>query len=67
MKKYLEKNQSGRMPLPRNGTDFWAHHKYSIMARGYQYYKEVQYFMKDRKNNPIQQDNDLIILSLIHI
>jgi hypothetical protein len=59
-KKYLEKNQSGRIPLPGKGTEFWAQHKYSIMARGYQYYKEVQSFMKNSPNLPIQQAGDLI-------
>ncbi|MDD4363927.1 MAG: DUF1722 domain-containing protein [Atribacterota bacterium] len=59
--KYLGKKQSGRIPLPGKGTDFWAHHKYSVMARGYQYYKEVQSFMKGRANKPIQKDNELIL------
>lgn len=58
--KYLEKGQKGRIPLPRNGTEFWAHHKYSVMARGYQYYKEVQQFMKNRQNFSIAMENDLI-------
>ena len=33
--------EQGRMPLPKRGYDFWAHHKYSVMARGYEEYKEV--------------------------
>ena len=60
-KRYLTKGQQGRIPLPKNGTDFWAHHKYSVMARGYQYYKDIQSFMKNRQNLPIVQENDLII------
>jgi len=60
-KKYLEKDQEGRIPLPRNGTEFWSHHKYSVMARGYQYYKNIQGFMKNRQNLPIQQEGDLIL------
>ena len=59
-RKYSEKGQKGRIPLPVKGTDFWAHHKYSVMARGYHYYKEVQQFMKNRQNLPIEQENDLI-------
>lgn len=59
-KKYLEKGQKGRIPLPRNGTEFWSHHKYSVMSRGYQYYKDVQRCMKNRKNLPIEKENDLI-------
>ena len=59
-KKYTQKNQIGRIPLPVNGSEFWAHHKYSIMGRGYQYYKELQQFLKNRKNYPIGQEHDLI-------
>ena len=58
--RYSEKKQTGRIPLPVRGTDFWAHHKYSVMARGYQYYHEVQKFMKSRPSLSIGQENDLI-------
>ncbi len=60
-RKYSNNGQSGRIPLPKNGTEFWAHHKYSIMARGYQYYKETQNFMKNKKNLPIEQEGDFIL------
>lgn len=60
MKKYSERKEFGRIPLPIRGTDFWSHHKYSVMARGYQYYKAVQEFMKNRKDSLVQIDNDLI-------
>jgi len=59
-RKYSNNGQSGRIPLPKNGTEFWAHHKYSIMVRGYQYYKEVQKYIRDRHVYPIQQENVLI-------
>ncbi len=59
-KKYASKDQKGRIPFPANGTEFWAHHKYSVMARGYQYYKEVQQFMKGRQNLPVVRENCLI-------
>lgn len=59
-KKYLEKQTLGRIPLPRVGTEFWAHHKYSIMARGYQYYKEIQRFVKNRLAILIVEENELI-------
>lgn len=58
--KYQAKGQRGRIPIPFYGTEFWAHHKYSIMARGYQYYKEVQSFINNRPNIPINKDNSLI-------
>jgi len=60
-RKYSNNGQAGRIPLPKNGTEFWAHHKYSIMTRGYQYYKEIQSFMKDKKSLPIQQEGELIL------
>ena len=60
-RKYSNNGQSGRITLPKNGTEFWAHHKYSIMTRGYQYYKEIQSFMKDKKSLPIEQEGKLIL------
>jgi len=36
--KYLE---SGRIPLPKNAQDFWAQHKYSVMARDITAYKNI--------------------------
>ncbi len=33
--------ESGRIPLPNRASEFWAHHKYSIMARGYEKYRQV--------------------------
>lgn len=59
-KKYAANVQKGRIPLPANGTEFWAHHKYSVMARGYQYYKEIQQLMKDRQNLPVVREHCLI-------
>lgn len=59
-KKYAQKNQRGRIPLPETGSEFWSHHKYSVMGRGYQYYRDIQQFMKSQKNNSIGQEHDLI-------
>lgn len=50
--------EKGRIPLPARGSEFWAHHKYSVMARGYNYYKEIQGFRKI--DLPITQAEDLI-------
>ena len=36
--KYLE---PGRIPLPKNAQDFWAQHKYSVMARDIAAYKNI--------------------------
>ncbi len=38
-RKYEHKNQ-GRLPLPGNIQDLWARHKYSVMARDYNRYKQ---------------------------
>ena len=35
---YLE---AGRIPLPKNAQDFWAQHKYSVMARDIAAYKSI--------------------------
>lgn len=59
-----EKNRSrssiGRIPLPVRGSDYWAHHKYSVMARGYNYYREVQSFMGKKEDLPVSREHDLI-------
>jgi len=41
-RKYCQKNSRGRIPLPKNIYEYWAHHKYSVMARGYNHYREIQ-------------------------
>jgi len=66
-KKYIQKNQRGRIPLPSTGSEFWSHHKYSVMSRGYQYYLDIQQFMKNRKDRPIGQEHDLIRITQVHM
>jgi len=39
-KKYIHL-ESGRIPLPKNAQIFWAHHKYSVMARDITAYKNI--------------------------
>ena len=39
-KKYQGKDE-GRIPLPRNSQQLWAQHKYSVMARSVQIYREI--------------------------
>lgn len=39
VEKYTQKNQQGRIPLPRINSEFWAHHHYSVLARGVEGYK----------------------------
>lgn len=45
--KYLQRQQEGRIPLPKNIFKFWAHHKYSVMARGYNCYKDIQLLLNE--------------------
>jgi len=59
-KKYLEREQAGRIPLPKNGYEFWAHHKYSVMARGYNHYKEIQAYFRNRDSCPLEESGVLI-------
>ena len=66
-KKYNQKNQRGRIPLPGTGSEFWSHHKYSVMSRGYQYYRDIQQFMKNRKDRPIGEEHDLIRMIQIYM
>lgn len=33
--------EAGRIPLPKNAQYFWAHHKYSVMARDIGAYKKI--------------------------
>lgn len=38
--KYSDK-EPGRIPLPKNAQQLWAHHKYSVLARDTQQYKKI--------------------------
>jgi hypothetical protein len=39
-RKYADK-ESGRIPLPRNVQELWAQHKYSVMARDPERYRQI--------------------------
>jgi Pyrimidine dimer DNA glycosylase/Protein of unknown function (DUF1722) len=41
LKKKYEYLEPGRIPLPINAQDFWAQHKYSVMARDIATYKNI--------------------------
>lgn len=36
-----EGKEGGRIPLPRNATELWAQHKYSVLARDPEIYREI--------------------------
>jgi len=65
--KYTTLPVQGRIPLPTVGSEFWSHHKYSVMARGYRYYKEIQSFMRQKKDCPIFREDEFLmeILTLL--
>jgi uncharacterized protein YbgA (DUF1722 family) len=67
--KYMAKGQQGRIPLPENSSRFWAHHKYSVMARNYRYYKEMQAALKDSRDLPVTDGNIFIdrVLALMEL
>jgi hypothetical protein len=46
--KYKDK-EPGRIPLPRNAQQLWAHHKYSVMARDNAEYKRIGRRVASRK------------------
>ncbi len=57
--KNREKERAGRIPLPKNGYEYWAHHKYSVMARGYNYYKDIQAYLRPIDNCPLRESGEL--------
>lgn len=58
--KYRGSPNPTRIPLPLRGSDFWAYHKYSVMARGYRFYKEIQSCLKQKKPLPIKEERGFI-------
>lgn len=68
-RKYLAKNQQGRIPLPKNGFELWANYKYSVMSRGYNYYKEIQGLLRGQYRCPLEEaghlfDQIIVIMDL---
>jgi len=59
-RKNRDNARAGRIPLPKNGFEFWAHHKYSVMARGYNHYREVQAYLRPLERCPLEEAGELI-------
>ncbi len=59
--KYAAARREGRIPLPRYSSQFWAHHKYAVMGRGYNFYREIQAYMGRGKDLPIGQNEGLVL------
>lgn len=66
--KYAPTDRVGRIPLPKRGSHFWAHHKYAVMSRGYDYYKEIQAYMGNKADGLIEEEGALVsrVLEIIH-
>lgn len=47
--KYQDKEE-GRIPLPKSAQEFWAQHKYSVMARSVKLYEEFGKSAADRRS-----------------
>jgi len=43
--------ESGRIPLPGNAQDYWAQHKYSVMARDISAYKNIGKWVTSRSGS----------------
>lgn len=58
--KYAAKARAGRIPLPQRGSQFWAHHKYGVMSRGYNCYQKIQAMLRAKKDCPMELENELV-------
>jgi len=59
--KYIDKVQ-GRIPLPRNTQELWAAHKYSIMARNYNTYKNYGHTIARNEITFVQLSMELALI-----
>jgi hypothetical protein len=46
----------GRIPLPRNGQQLWAHHKYSVMARSLSDYHAIGRLVANKRTSASMPD-----------
>ena len=58
-KKYIDKSH-GRILLPTTICDLWANHKYSVMARDYNTYKEFGRLVADKKMGCDELSRELV-------
>ena len=62
--KYLE---SGRITLPINTQDFWAHHKYSVMARDIAAYKDIGKWVTSKSGSKDMRNVAIELTSILRI
>lgn len=60
-RKYIGKPQ-GRIPLPRNAQELWAQHKYSVMARDPEAYRELGRGVSRLRGGMIELARDLVLI-----
>ena len=53
-------SEAGRVPLPKRCNEFWAQHKYSIMARGYDKYKDFSKLSAEYGSRYVEDGGDFI-------
>ncbi len=63
-RKYSEQEQSGRIPLPRTGGEFWVHHRYSVLGRGRGCCRDIEALIKQNSDRPISEAGELIMAVL---
>lgn len=49
---FLALRKSGRIPLPRNAQQLWSQHKYSVMARSPDHYKNIGRMVAEPDETP---------------
>jgi hypothetical protein len=57
----------GRIPLPKDAQQLWAHHKYSVMARDAELYKAIGPEAAKRKGNDYFQGLALTLVGALRI
>jgi hypothetical protein len=66
MQKYHMK-PPGRIPLPQNAQQLWAHHKYSVMARDARLYKSIGPEVARQKGSDYFQGLALTLVGVLRI
>jgi len=61
--KYVDK-PSGRIPLPVNAHELWAHHKYSVLARDPQEYRRIGRAVANLRGST---DFSSLVAELVHL
>jgi hypothetical protein len=57
----------GRIPLPQNSQQLWAHHKYSVMARDVELYKSIGPEVARQKGSDYFQGLALTLVGILRV